>query len=166
MYLSIEEAYYLYQTCIINFKSEFNFNDFNLVNLNLYSYLIRSSKIVLVGKILLLIYEQINKNKEKIEDNNNKVKEEINDIDKYYILFSNSEDYKNHKIESIVYQHDSEDNINYLLFRKIINNSKIIYNIFQKIHQKKEDEFKSSIIMCITQGVSMTFLKINDTIEI
>ena len=105
MYLSIEEAFYLNQICLINFKPEFNFNDLNLVDLYLYSYLRRAAKIILVGKILLLSYELNQKDEEK--DNKNK-KYEINDIEKYYILFENKQDYKDHKIKSILYQHDSE----------------------------------------------------------
>ena len=163
MYLSIEEAFYLNQICLINFKPEFNFNDLNLVDLYLYSYLRRAAKIILVGKILLLSYELNQKDEEK--DNKNK-KYEINDIEKYYILFENKQDYKDHKIKSILYQHDSEENLNYILFQNIINNSKKLYNLYLEVNNKKYDEFKAEIILCITQGVSITFLKINDTIII
>ena len=163
MYLSIEEAFYLNQICLINFKPEFNFNDLNLVDLYLYSYLRRAAKIILVGKILLLCYELNQKDEEK--DNKNK-KYEINDIEKYYILFENKQDYKDHKIKSILYQHDSEQNLNYILFQNIINNSKKLYNLYLEVNNKKYDEFKAEIILCITQGVSITFLKINDTIII
>jgi hypothetical protein len=163
MYLSIEEAFYLNQICLINFKPEFNFNDLNLVDLYLYSYLRRAAKIILVGKILLLCYELNQKDEEK--DNKNK-KYEINDIEKYYILFENKQDYKDHKIKSILYQHDSEQNLNYLLFQNIINNSKKLYNLYLEVNNKKYDEFKAEIILCITQGVSITFLKLNDTIKI
>ena len=163
MYLSIEEAFYLNQICLINFKPEFNFNDLNLVDLYLYSYLRRAAKIILVGKILLLSYELNQKDEEK--DNKNK-KYEINDIEKYYILFENKQDYKAHKIKSILYQHDSEENLNYILFQNIINNSKKLYNLYLEVNNKKYDEFKAEIILCITQGVSITFLKLNDTIKI
>ena len=163
MYLSIEEAFYLNQICLINFKPEFNFNDLNLVDLYLYSYLRRAAKIILVGKILLLSYELNQKDEEK--DIKNK-KYEINDIDKYYILFENKQDYKDHKIKSILYQHDSEQNLNYILFQNIINNSKKLYNLYLEVNNKKYDEFKAEIILCITQGVSITFLKLNDTIKI
>ena len=163
MYLSVEEAFYLNQICLINFKPEFNFNDLNLVDLYLYSYLRRAAKIILVGKILLLCYELNQKDEEK--DNKNK-KYEINDIEKYYILFENKQDYKDHKIKSILYQHDSEQNLNYLLFQNIINNSKKLYNLYLEVNNKKYDEFKAEIILCITQGVSITFLKLNDTIKI
>jgi hypothetical protein len=163
MYLSIEEAFYLNQICLINFKPEFNFNDLNLVDLYLYSYLRRAAKIILVGKILLLSYVLNQKDEEK--DNKNK-KYEINDIEKYYILFENKQDYKDHKIKSILYQHDSEQNLNYLLFQNIINNSKKLYNLYLEVNNKKYDEFKAEIILCITQGVSITFLKLNDTIKI
>ena len=163
MYLSIEEAFYLNQICLINFKPEFNFNDLNLVDLYLYSYLRRAAKIILVGKILLLSYELNQKDEEK--DNKNK-KYEINDIEKYYILFENKQDYKDHKIKSILYQHDSEENLNYILFQNIINNSKKLYNLYLEVNNKKYDEFKAEIILCITQGVSITFLKLNDTIII
>ena len=163
MYLSVEEAFYLNQICLINFKPEFNFNDLNLVDLYLYSYLRRAAKIILVGKILLLSYELNQKDEEK--DNKNK-KYEINDIEKYYILFENKQDYKDHKIKSILYQHDSEENLNYILFQNIINNSKKLYNLYLEVNNKKYDEFKAEIILCITQGVSITFLKINDTIII
>ena len=163
MYLSVEEAFYLNQICLINFKPEFNFNDLNLVDLYLYSYLRRAAKIILVGKILLLSYELNQKDEEK--DNKNK-KYEINDIEKYYILFENKQDYKDHKIKSILYQHDSEQNLNYLLFQNIINNSKKLYNLYLEVNNKKYDEFKAEIILCITQGVSITFLKLNDTIKI
>ena len=163
MYLSIEEAFYLNQICLINFKPEFNFNDLNLVDLYLYSYLRRAAKIILVGKILLLSYELNQKDEEK--DNKNK-KYEINDIEKYYILFENKQDYKDHKIKSILYQHDSEENLNYILFQNIINNSKKLYNLYLEVNNKKYDEFKAEIILCITQGVSITFLKLNDTIKI
>ena len=163
MYLSIEEAFYLNQICLINFKPEFNFNDLNLVDLYLYSYLRRAAKIILVGKILLLCYELNPKDEEK--DNKNK-KYGINDIEKYYILFENKQDYKDHKIKSILYQHDSEQNLNYLLFQNIINNSKKLYNLYLEVNNKKYDGFKAEIILCITQGVSITFLKLNDTIKI
>ena len=163
MYLSIEEAFYLNQICLINFKPEFNFNDLNLIDLYLYSYLRRAAKIILVGKILLLSYELNQKDEEK--DNKNK-KYEINDIEKYYILFENKQDYKDHKIKSILYQHDSEQNLNYILFQNIINNSKKLYNLYLEVNNKKYDEFKAEIILCITQGVSITFLKLNDTIII
>ena len=163
MYLSIEEAFYLNQICLINFKPELNFNDLNLVDLYLYSYLRRAAKIILVGKILLLSYELNQKDEEK--DNKNK-KYEINDIEKYYILFENKQEYKDHKIKSILYQHDSEQNLNYLLFQNIINNSKKLYNLYLEVNNKKYDEFKAEIILCITQGVSITFLKLNDTIKI
>ena len=163
MYLSIEEAFYLNQICLINFKPEFNFNDLNLVDLYLYSYLRRAAKIILVGKILLLSYELNQKDEEK--DNKNK-KYEINDIEKYYILFENKQDYKDHKIKSIFYQHDSEQNLNYILFQNIINNSKKFYNLYLEVNNKKSDEFKAEIILCITQGVSITFLKLDDTIKI
>ena len=163
MYLSIEEAFYLNQICLINFKPEFNFNDLNLVDLYLYSYLRRAAKIILVGKILLLCYELNQKDEEK--DIKNK-KYEINDIEKYYILFENKQDYKVHKIKSILYQHDSEENLNYILFQNIINNSKKLYNLYLEVNNKKYDEFKAEIILCITQGVSITFLKLNDTIKI
>ena len=163
MYLSVEEAFYLNQICLINFKPEFNFSDLNLVDLYLYSYLRRAAKIILVGKILLLCYELNQKDEEK--DNKNK-KYGINDIEKYYILFENKQDYKDHKIKSILYQHDSEQNLNYLLFQNIINNSKKLYNLYLEVNNKKYDEFKAEIILCITQGVSITFLKLNDTIII
>ena len=159
MFLSIEEAFYLYQIGYINFKPEIDFNNFDLVNLYLYSYLRRSSKIVLVAKILFLMEEMNRKDKDKNED-------EIKEIDKYYILFENLDDYKTHKIKSILYQHDSEENLNYLLFQNILNNSKKIYNIFNEANNIKLDVFKSDIIVCITQGVSITFLKLNDTIKI
>ena len=163
MYLSIEEAFYLNQICLINFKPEFNFNDLNLVDLYLYSYLRRAAKIILVGKILFLNYE-LNKKDEDKDDKNKKY--EINDIDKYYILFENKQDYKEHKIKSILYQHDSEQNLNYILFQNIINNSKKLYNLYLEVNNKKSDEFKAEIILCITQGVSITFLKLDDTIKI
>ena len=169
MYLTIEEAFYLYQIGYINFKPEINFDEFNLVNLYLYSYLRRSAKILIPSQILFLIEEL---NKKDIKDDINKDKNEnedenkICDIDKYYILFEDLDDYKRHKIKSILYQHDSEDNLNYLLFQNIINNSKKIYNLYQKVNQIKPDEFKTEIIICITQGVSITFLKLNDTIKI
>ena len=82
------------------------------------------------------------------------------------ILFENKQDYKDHKIKSILYQHDSEQNLNYLLFQNIINNSKKLYNLYLEVNNKKYDEFKAEIILCITQGVSITFLKLNDTIKI
>ena len=163
MYLSIEEAFYLNQICLINFKPEFNFNDLNLIDLYLYSYLRRAAKIILVSKILFLNYEL--KKKDEDKDNKNK-KYEINDIDKYYILFENKQDYKEHKIKSILYQHDSEQNLNYILFQNIINNSKKLYNLYLEVNNKKSDEFKAEIILCITQGVSITFLKLDDTIKI
>ena len=151
MYLSTEEAYYLYQICSINFNPEFDFNDFNLIDIYLYSYLRRSAKIILVAKILLLNYE-LNLIEEKDKENKeNKNEDEINDIDKYYILFEDSDDYKRHKIKSILYRHDSEENLNYLLFQNIINNSKKIYNLHKKVNKIKSDEFKSEIILCITQ---------------
>ena len=163
MYLSIEEAFYLNQICLINFKPEFNFNDLNLIDLYLYSYLRRAAKIILVSKILFLNYE-LNKKDEDKDDKNKKY--EINDIDKYYILFENKQDYKEHKIKSILYQHDSEQNLNYILFQNIINNSKKLYNLYLEVNNKKSDEFKAEIILCITQGVSITFLKLDDTIKI
>ena len=165
MYLSLEEAFYLYQTCLINFKPVFNFNDFNLVDLYLYSYLRRCSKIILVGKILLLNYE-LNKKDKEGEKDKNKNYDEINDIDKYYILFENKLDYKANKIKSILYRHDSDENLNFILFQNIINNSKKLYNLYREVNNKNQDEFKSDIILCITQGVSITFLKIDDTIKI
>ena len=165
MYLSLEEAFYLYQTCLINFKPVFNFNDFNLVDLYLYSYLRRCSKIILVGKILLLNYE-LNKKDKEGEKDKNKNYDEINDIDKYYILFENKQDYKANKIKSILYRHDSDENLNFILFQNIINNSKKLYNLYREVNNKNQDEFKSDIILCITQGVSITFLKIDDTIKI
>ena len=163
MCLSIEEAFYLNQICLINFKPDFNFNDLNLVDLYLYSYLRRAAKIILVGKILLLNYE-LNKKDENKDDKKNKL--EIDDINKYYILFETKQDYKDHKIKSILYQHDSEQNLNYLLFQDIINNSKQLYNLYLEVNNKKDDEFKTEIILCITQGVSITFLKLDDTIKI
>ena len=164
MFLSFEEAFYLYQIGYINFKSEIDFNNFDLVNLYLYSYLRRSSKIILVCKILFLM-EEMNKKDEEIKDKN-KNEEIIGDIDKYYILFENLEDYKRHKIKSILYQHNSEENLNYILFQNIIDNSKRIYNLYLKVNEINFDEFKSEIIICITQGASITFLKINDSIKI
>ena len=167
MYLSIEEAFYLYQLGYINFKPDVDFNNFNLVKLNLYSYLRRKAKILIVSKILSLI-DEINKNEinDKNDENLNINENEINDIDKYYILFEDSDDYKRHKVKSILYQHDSEENLNYILFQNIINNSKQIYNLYQKINKIKSDEFKSDIIISITQGASITFLKLDDTIKI
>ena len=167
MYLSIEEAFYLYQLGYINFKPIVDFNNFNLVKLNLYSYLRRKAKILIVSKILSLI-DEINKNEvnDKNDENLNINENEINDIDKYYILFEDSDDYKRHKVKSILYQHDSEENLNYILFQNIINNSKQIYNLYQKINKIKSDEFKSDIIISITQGASITFLKLDDTIKI
>ena len=164
MFLSFEEAFYLYQIGYINFKSEIDFNNFDLVNLYLYSYLRRSSKIILVCKILFLM-EVMNKKDEEIK-HKNKNEEIIGDIDKYYILFENLEDYKRHKIKSILYQHNSEENLNYILFQNIIDNSKRIYNLYLKVNEINFDEFKSEIIICITQGASITFLKINDSIKI
>ena len=164
MFLSFEEAFYLYQIGYIKFKSEIDFNNFDLVNLYLYSYLRRSSKIILVCKILFLM-EEMNKKDEEIKDKN-KNEEIIGDIDKYYILFENLEDYKRHKIKSILYQHNSEENLNYILFQNIIDNSKRIYNLYLKVNEINFDEFKSEIIICITQGASITFLKINDSIKI
>ena len=178
MYLSTEEAYYLYQICSINFKPEFDFNDFNLIDIYLYSYLRRSAKIILVSKILFLNYQLNlidNENKEDKDDKDdkdnkenieNKNEDKINDIDKYYILFEDSDDYKRNKIKSILYRHDSEENLNYLLFQNIINNSKKIYNIYKKVNKINSSEFKSEIILCITQGISITFLKLDDTIKI
>ena len=51
IYLSVEEAFYLNQIGIIAFKNNFDFNNLNLVKLNLYSYLRRSSKIPLICKL-------------------------------------------------------------------------------------------------------------------
>ena len=186
MYLSVEEAFYLNQVGLIGFKPEFIFDDLNIVNLYLYSYLRRGGKIPIVCKILLLIEENINEN--KIEDKDNKEKDrdkdnekkceekekdlkkknnnKIEDIEKYFILFENIDDYKRHKIKSILYQHNSEDNLNYLLFQKIINDSKEIYNLYKKVNKLKMDEFKSEIIICITQGITITFLKLDDTVKI
>lgn len=187
MHLSLEEAFYLNQIGSIGLKPDFNFDDLNLVNLYLYSYLRRSGKIPIVCKIILLIEEKnkiedelnskdkMDKNNEKdnkidkkndseleIENNNKNIK----DIDKYFILFENIDDYKRHKIKSILYQHDSEENLNYILFRKIINGSKEIYNLYKKVNKLKLEEFKSDIIICITQGITITFLKLDDTINI
>ena len=169
MYLTIEEAFYLYQIGYINFKPEIDFDKFNLVNLYLYSYLRRSAKILIPSQILALIKEL---NKKDIKDDvntekdKNKEENKINDIDKYYILFEDLDDFKRHKIKSILYQHDSEENLNYILFQNIINNSKKIFNLYQEVNKIKPEEFKSEIIICITQGVSITFLKLNDTIKI
>ena len=55
IYLSIDEAFYLYQIGLIKFKEEFDFNAFNLVKLNLYSYLIRDGKLPMVCSLLPLI---------------------------------------------------------------------------------------------------------------
>ena len=166
MYLSNEEAFYLYQLGYINFKPNIDFNNFNLVKLNLYSYLRRRAKILIVSKILPLIDEINKKEKDKNEENLNINENKINDIDKYYILFEDSNDYKTHKAKSIIQQHDSDKNLNYILFQNIINNSKQIYNLYQKINKIKYEEFKSDIIISLTQGASITFLKLNDTIKI
>ena len=167
MYLSNEEAFYLYQLGYINFKPNIDFNNFNLVKLNLYSYLRRRAKILIVSKILPLIHEINKKEKDdKNEENLNINENKINDIDKYYILFEDSNDYKTHKAKSIIQQHDSDKNLNYILFQNIINNSKRIYNLYQKINKIKYEEFKSDIIISLTQGASITFLKLNDTIKI
>ena len=166
MYLSNEEAFYLYQLGYINFKPNIDFNNFNLVKLNLYSYLRRRAKILIVSKILPLIDEINKKEKDKNEENLNINENKINDIDKYYILFEDMNDYKTHKVKSIIYQHDSDENLNYILFQNIINNSKQIYNLYQKINKIKYEELKSDAIISITQGASITFLKLNDTIKI
>ena len=166
MYLSNEEAFYLYQLGYINFKPNIDFNNFNLVKLNLYSYLRRRAKILIVSKILPLIDEINKKEKDKNEENLNINENKINDIDKYYILFEDMNDYKTHKVKSIIYQHDSDENLNYILFQNIINNSKQIYNLYQKINKIKYEELKSDVIISITQGASITFLKLNDTIKI
>ena len=166
MYLSNEEAFYLYQLGYINFKPNIDFNNFNLVKLNLYSYLRRRAKILIVSKILPLIDEINKKEKYKNGENLNINENKINDIDKYFILFEDMNDYKTHKVKSIIYQHDSDENLNYILFQNIINNSKQIYNLYQKINKIKCEEFKSDVIISITQGASITFLKLNDTIKI
>ena len=161
VYLSVEEAFYLNQIGLITFKEEFDFNNLDLVKLNLYSYLRRSSKIPLVCQMLLLR----EKNKNKVKEGEN---EDIKDVDKYFILFENLEDLKRHKIKSILYQHDSDEKLNYILFQKVINNSKKIYDIFKEINEIKNELNNSfpEIIICITQGISITFLKIDDKIEI
>ena len=171
IYLSVEEAFYLNQTGLIAFKEEFDFNNLNLIKLNLYSYLRRSSKIPLVCKLLLLIDEI--KNKDKKNDNKDKKNEknnnnEIENIDNYFILFETLDDFKNHKIKSILYQHDSNEKINYNLFKKIINNSQKIYKIFNNLNDINDDSNDSfpEIVICVTQGISITFLKLDDKIEI
>ena len=170
IYLSVEEAFYLNQVGLINFKEEFDFNDVNLVKLNLYSYLRRNSKIPKVCKLLLLNDKIINKDKDKDKDKD-KEKEinikEIEDLDKYYILFENLDDFKNSKIKSILYQHDADEKLNYILFQNIIDNSRKINDVYKMINNIKEDTNKSfDIIICVTQGISITFLKINDIIEL
>ena len=202
IYLSIEEAFYLNQIGLISFNEEFDFNFLNLVKLNLYSYLRRSSKIPLVCKMILLRNKLKNikeedieykeskkvedkgdikdkgnikeedkgdKNKEEVHYINKKNNEDINimDIDKYFMIFENIDDFKNNKIKSILYQHDSDAQLNFILFRNIINNAKLIYEVF-----KKNNEIKNNInnfpdvIIGVTQGISITFLKLEDKIEI
>ena len=153
IYLSVEEAFYLNQIGIIKFEEDLNFNEFNLMNLNLYSYLRRSGKIPITCKMLLL-NEGI-KNKENISDNNN-----------YYILFDDLDKYKNNKINCILYQHNFLDKINYELINKIICNSNKIYNMYKEIYKINSDLNSYENIICITQGISMTFLKIDDKIKI
>ena len=124
IYLSEEEAFYLSQIGYITFKDKPDFNILNLIKLNLYSYLRRSSKIPLVCKILLL-KKQLHNKKENDEN-----KDDIQDIDKYIIIFDNLDDFKNHKIQSILYQHDSNEKLNYPLFKQMIL---IKYMIYLKI---------------------------------
>ena len=164
IYLGIDEAFYLNQIGLIKFKDEFDFNTFNLVKLNLYSYLRRDGKIPMLCILLPLIEKIKNKETEENKINN----EEIENIDKYFFLFENLNDFKNHKIKLILYQHDFEEKFNYILFQKIINNSKIICDIFKKVNKIEKDSNKSmpEIVICLTQGISMTFIKLNDKIEI
>ena len=168
IYLSVEEAFYLNQIGLIAFKNNFDFNNLNLVKLNLYSYLRRSSKIPLICKLFSLMEKIKNKDKNDKNDENEINIEDIKDIDKHFILFENLDDFKKHKIKFILYQHDSDEILNYILFKKVINNSQIIYNIFKKINEIKDDSIYSipQIIICVTQGISITFLKIDDRIEI
>ena len=163
IFLTEEEAFYLNQIGYIKFKDKVDFNTLNLIKLNLYSYLRRSSKIPFICKLLLLKNKLKNKNKENIA-----IDEDIQDIDKYFILFDNSDDFKNHKIKSILYQHDSNEKINYNLFKKIINNSQKIYQIFKNLNDINDNPSDSfpEIIICVTQGISITFLKLDDKIEI
>ena len=164
IYLGIDEAFYLNQIGLIKFKDEFDFNTFNLVKLNLYSYLRRDGKIPILCGLLPLIEKIKNKETEENKINN----EEIENIDKYFFLFENLNDFKNHKIKLILYQHDFEEKFNYILFQKIINNSKIICDIFKKVNKIEKDSNNSmpEIVICLTQGISMTFIKLNDKIEI
>ena len=164
IYLGIDEAFYLNQIGLIKFKDEFDFNTFNLVKLNFYSYLRRDGKIPMLCSLLPLIEKIKNKETEENKINN----EEIENIDKYFFLFENLNDFKNHKIKLILYQHDFEEKFNYILFQKIINNSKIICDIFKKVNKIEKDSNNSmpGIVICLTQGISMTFIKLNDTIEI
>jgi len=163
-YLSIDEAFYLYQIGMITFKEKFDFNEVNLVNLNLYSYLRRSSKIPMVCKLLLL-NEKANKKDEKEKELDNT---EIEDIDKYLFLFENTDNFKRNKIKNILYQHNSDEKLNFILFKKIFENSRKIYEIFKKINKINDtsDNSLPEILICITQGISLTFLKIDDKIEI
>jgi hypothetical protein len=200
IYLSVEEAFYLNQIGIITFKEEFDFNDLNLIKLNLYSYLRRNSKISLVCKLLLLYEKIINikkgkeldKDKNKDKEVNKVIDKEINkdkdketdkevdkdiekeisiknisDIDKFYIVFENLDDFKKGTIKSILYQHNADEKLNYNLFKNIINSSKIINEFYKNVKNIKEDIHKSfDIIICITEGISITFLKINDIIDL
>ena len=109
------------------------------------------------------------KNKEDVQYINKINNEDINimDIDKYFMIFENIDDFKNNKIKSILYQHDSDVQLNFILFRNVINNAKLIYEVF-----KKNNEIKNNInnfpdvIIGVTQGISITFLKLEDKIEI
>ena len=164
IFLAEEEAFYLNQTGYIKFKDKVDFNTLNLIKLNLYSYLRRSSKIPFICKLLLLKNKlKENKNKENVAND-----EDIQDIDKYFILFDNSDDFKNHKIKSILYQHDSNEKINYNLFKKIIKNSQKIHKIFNNLNGINDNSNESfpEIVICVTQGISITFLKLDDKIEI
>ena len=163
IYLSEEEAFYLNQIGYITFKDGFDFNILNLVKLNLYSYLRRSSKIVLISKILLVKENSKNKNEKKLINNS-----DIQDIDKYFVLFDNLDDFKNHKIKSILYQHDSDEILNFILFKKVIIGSEKIYDIFKNVNNIKDNSNNNipEIIICVTQGISIIFLKIDDKIEI
>ena len=152
-YLSIEEAFYLKQIGIISFQENFDFNSDDLIKINLYSYLKRSGKVPFSCKILSLLDV----------DKNDIVKE----LDKYFILIKDFENYKRHKIESIIYQHDAGEKLNFLLIQKVIENAKNIVDLFKKMNKLKDDfEIKYELIICFTQGISLTFLKVDNKIDI
>lgn len=129
IFFNQNEAIYLYQIGYLSFESEPLPDDPSMFNL--YSFLRRNGKIVSCC--------------EYFDDSFNK----------FVIVYDDNEQFKNKKINEIIYMH-TDKSINYDTIETVIKTSE---QIIKKVNEKAKDV---DLIVAFTEGINITFIKLKN----